>query len=156
MARAQRLRSILRSTPLLVVLGLGGIAAGVSLGTPGFTLPTASGGSITDSPKEVIDQVWQIVYRDFLDSSGVYNEARWRQLRRDLLNKSYGGNAESYEAIRGMLSSLNDPYTRFLDPKEFKEMQIDTSGELMGVTLSTVDGEPTLPRPHSRRYCSAS
>ena len=135
MARAQRLRSILRSTPLLVVLGLGGIAAGVSLGTPGFTLPTASGGSITDSPKEVIDQVWQIVYRDFLDSSGVYNEARWRQLRRDLLNKSYGGNAESYEAIRGMLSSLNDPYTRFLDPKEFKEMQIDTSGELMGVGI---------------------
>ena len=79
--------------------------------------------------------MWQIVYRDFLDSSGVYNEARWRQLRRDLLKKSYGGNAESYEAIRGMLASLNDPYTRFLDPKEFKEMQIDTSGELMGVGI---------------------
>ena len=135
MARAQRLRSILRSTPLLVVLGLGGVAASVSIGNPGFTLPSATGGSITDSPKEVIDQVWQIVYRDFLDSSGVYNEARWRQLRRDLLKKSYGGNAESYEAIRGMLASLNDPYTRFLDPKEFKEMQIDTSGELMGVGI---------------------
>lgn len=135
MATAQRLRSILRSTPLLVVLGLGGVAASVSIGNPGFTLTGATGGSITDSPKEVIDQVWQIVYRDFLDSSGVYNEARWRQLRRDLLNKSYGGNAESYEAIRGMLASLNDPYTRFLDPKEFKEMQIDTSGELMGVGI---------------------
>ncbi|NDD45055.1 MAG: PDZ domain-containing protein, partial [Synechococcaceae bacterium WB9_4xB_025] len=38
-------------------------------------------------------------------------------------------------AIRGMLASLDDPYTRFLDPKEFKEMQIDTSGELTGVGI---------------------
>ena len=34
-----------------------------------------------------------------------------------------------------MLASLDDPYTRFLDPKEFKEMQIDTSGELTGVGI---------------------
>ena len=34
-----------------------------------------------------------------------------------------------------MLASLKDPYTRFLDPKEFKEMQIDTSGELLGVGI---------------------
>ena len=66
---------------------------------------------------------------------GAYNETSWRQLRSNLLSKSYGGSAESYEAIRGMLASLDDPYTRFLDPKEFKEMQIDTSGELMGVGI---------------------
>jgi carboxyl-terminal processing protease len=83
----------------------------------------------------VIDQVWQIVYRDHLDASGDYDEQAWRKLRQELLNKSYAGSAESYEAIRGMLSSLNDPYTRFLDPKEFKEMRIDTSGELMGVGI---------------------
>jgi carboxyl-terminal processing protease len=83
----------------------------------------------------VIDQVWQIIYRDYLDSSGDYDEASWRQLRRDLLKKSFAGSAESYEAIRGMLASLNDPYTRFLDPKQFKEMRIDTSGELMGVGI---------------------
>jgi carboxyl-terminal processing protease len=83
----------------------------------------------------VIDQVWQIVYRDYLDSSGDYDELSWRQLRRDLLKKSFAGSAESYEAIRGMLASLNDPYTRFLDPKQFKEMRIDTSGELMGVGI---------------------
>jgi carboxyl-terminal processing protease len=83
----------------------------------------------------VIDQVWQIVYRDYLDSSGDYDEKTWRQLRRNLLQKSFAGSAESYEAIRGMLASLNDPYTRFLDPKQFKEMRIDTSGELMGVGI---------------------
>lgn len=135
MANSVKWRSFLRTTPLLLILGLGGVTTAVTLGTPGLTLPSASGGSISDSPKEVIDQVWQIVYRDYLDSSGDYDEQTWRQLRRNLLQKSFAGSAESYEAIRGMLASLNDPYTRFLDPKQFKEMRIDTSGELMGVGI---------------------
>ena len=149
------LRKLVRSGSLLI-LGLGGIAASVAVSRPGLSLPSSVGGSITDSPKEVIDQVWQIVYRDYLDSSGAYTESRWRQLRSDLLKKSYADSDASYEAIRGMLSSLNDPYTRFLDPKEFKEMQIDTTGELMGVgiqlgldketkelvVISPIDGTP--------------
>jgi carboxyl-terminal processing protease len=41
-----------------------------------------------------------------------------------------------------MLGTLDDPYTRFLDPREFKEMQIDTSGELSGVGIQlSVDKE---------------
>ena len=133
MPSAKGLRGVLRSAPLLLMLGLGGMA--VSMAGPSLGLTGASGGAISDSPKEVIDQVWQIVYRDYLDSSGKYTDDRWRQLRKDLLKKSYGGEEESYEAIRGMLDSLDDPYTRFLDPKEFKEMRIDTSGELMGVGI---------------------
>ena len=133
MPSAKGLRGVLRSGPLLLMLGLGGMA--VSMAGPSLGLTGASGGAITDSPKEVIDQVWQIVFRDYLDSTGAYSDARWRQLRKDLLAKSYAGDEESYEAIKGMLSSLDDPYTRFLDPKEFKEMRIDTSGELMGVGI---------------------
>lgn len=120
---------------LLLILGAGGIAAAVAIAAPGLGLPSTTSSSITDSPKEVIDQVWQIVYRDYLDSTGQYSPERWTSLRRDLLNKNYAGTDESYEAIRGMLASLDDPYTRFLDPKEFKQMQIDTSGELTGVGI---------------------
>ena len=119
----------------LVVLGAGGLAAAVAFSSPGLGLPSAGSPSITDSPKEVIDQVWQIVYRDYLDSTGKYDPKQWRTLRRNLLTKAYAGSEESYEAIRGMLASLDDPYTRFLDPKEFKDMQIETSGELMGVGI---------------------
>ena len=119
----------------LVVLGAGGLAAAVAFSSPGLGLPSAGSPSITDSPKEVIDQVWQIVYRDYLDSTGKYDPEQWRILRRNLLTKAYAGSEESYEAIRGMLASLDDPYTRFLDPKEFKDMQIETSGELMGVGI---------------------
>lgn len=120
---------------MLLILGAGGIAAAVAIAAPGLGLPSTNSSSITDSPKEVIDQVWQIVYRDYLDSTGNYSPERWTSLRRDLLRKSYAGTNESYEAIRGMLASLDDPYTRFLDPKEFKQMQIDTSGELTGVGI---------------------
>ena len=119
----------------LVVLGAGGLAAAVAFSSPGLGLPSAGSPSITDSPKEVIDQVWQIVYRDYLDSTGKYDPKQWRTLRRNLLTKAYAGSEESYEAIRGMLANLDDPYTRFLDPKEFKDMQIETSGELMGVGI---------------------
>ena len=120
---------------LLLILGAGGLTTAIAVAAPGLGLPSTNSSSITNSPKEVIDQVWQIVYRDFLDSSGKYSPETWTSLRRDLLAKSYAGTDESYEAIRGMLASLDDPYTRFLDPKEFKEMQIDTSGELTGVGI---------------------
>ena len=88
--------------------------------------------------KEVIDHVWQIVYRDFLDSSGKFERSNWINLRKDFLAKKYSDDNEAYEAIRDMLSNLNDPYTRFLDPKEFNQMRIDTSGELTGVGIQIV------------------
>ncbi len=102
---------------------------------PVIALPRTATSAVRNSPKEVIDQVWQIVYRDYLDSSGKYDSKEWINLRRELLSKNYVDAAHSYEAIRGMLSSLGDPYTRFLEPKEFKEMRIDTSGELTGVGI---------------------
>ena len=118
-------------TPLLVLVGIGAMTAVV---VPPLIAPGAAS-LVSDSPKEVIDQTWQIVFRDYLDINGKYTPEKWRTLRKQVLAKSYGSTKESYEAIRGMLASLDDPYTRFLDPREFKEMQIDTSGELSGVGI---------------------
>ena len=60
-----------------------------------------------------------------------------------------------YSAIRGMLLPLNDPYTRFMDPKEYAEFNTDNQGSLSGIgaTLSMLeipaqnvkDGEGVLP-----------
>ena len=121
-------------TSLLVLVGIGACAATAVVAREVVTPPGGSS-RISDSPKEVIDQTWQIVFRDYLDINGKYKPEQWRSLRRDVLAKSYGSTKEAYEAIRGMLGSLDDPYTRFLDPREFKEMQIDTSGELSGVGI---------------------
>ncbi len=85
--------------------------------------------------KEVIDHVWQIVYREFLDSDGKFETSKWIDIRKDFLAKKYLNSNQAYDAIRNMLSNLDDPYTRFLDPKEFNQMRIDTSGELTGVGI---------------------
>ncbi|MCF8140958.1 MAG: PDZ domain-containing protein [Cyanobium usitatum Tobar12.5m-G36] len=119
---------------MFVLVGIGACAATAVVAREVVTPPGGSS-RISDSPKEVIDQTWQIVFRDYLDINGKYKPEQWRSLRRDVLAKSYGSSKEAYEAIRGMLGSLDDPYTRFLDPREFKEMQIDTSGELSGVGI---------------------
>jgi carboxyl-terminal processing protease len=121
-------------TGLIVLLSLGACAATAVMAREAVTAP-GGGARILESPKEVIDQTWQIVFRDYLDVNGKYTPERWRSLRRDVLAKTYGSPKDAYEAIRGMLASLDDPYTRFMDPREFKEMQIDTSGELSGVGI---------------------
>ncbi len=93
---------------------------------------------LNNSYKEVIDHVWQIVYRDFLDSNGKFQKSNWINLRKEVLSKTYSDSNEAYDAIRDMLSNLNDSYTRFLEPKEFNQMRIDTSGELTGVGIQIV------------------
>lgn len=42
-----------------------------------------------------------------------------------------------------MLEKLKDPYTRFMDPEEFKRMQVDTSGELYGIGIQIAQDEKT-------------
>ena len=93
---------------------------------------------LNNSYKEVIDHVWQIVYRDFLDSNGNFQKSNWIELRKKFLSKTYSDSNEAYDAIRDMLSNLDDSYTRFLDPREFNQMRIDTSGELTGVGIQII------------------
>ena len=45
-----------------LALGAGTVTAAVIVANPGLGLPSTTSSSITNSPKEVIDQVWQIVY----------------------------------------------------------------------------------------------
>lgn len=92
-----------------------------------------------DSPKEIVDEVWQIVDRNYVD--GTFNQVDWQKVRNEYLSRNYTSKEEAYKAIREMLKKLDDPYTRFMDPEEFKSMQIDTSGELTGVGIQLSQDE---------------
>lgn len=94
-----------------------------------------------DSPKELVDEVWQIIDRHYVD--GTFNQNDWRAVRQDYLSRGYSTKEEAYDAIREMLKLLEDPYTRFMDPQEFNNMQIDTSGELTGVGIQLAQDEET-------------
>jgi carboxyl-terminal processing protease len=93
------------------------------------------------SPKELVDEVWQIIDRQYVDAT--FNQQDWRSVRNEYLNRNYTNQEEAYKAIREMLKKLEDPYTRFMDPQEFKNMQIDTSGELTGVGIQLAQDEQT-------------
>lgn len=97
--------------------------------------------SFRESPKELVDEVWQIIDKSYVD--GTFNQIDWKAIRQDYLNRDYKTDKDAYQAIREMLKKLNDPYTRFMDPDEFKSMQIDTSGELTGVGLQLTQDEET-------------
>jgi carboxyl-terminal processing protease len=89
---------------------------------------------INSGPKETIDEVWQIVNHQYVDKT--FNHTDWLKVRQEYVkDASYKGQEDSYKAIREMLGKLGDPYTRFMNPEEFKNMQIDTSGELIGVGI---------------------
>ncbi|MCS7292927.1 MAG: S41 family peptidase [Gloeomargarita sp. SKYBB_i_bin120] len=97
--------------------------------------------SLKESPKQLVDEVWQLIYRDYVDPS--FNQTNWKQVRQQYLSREYSSKEEAYKAIREMLEKLGDPYTRFLDPKQFANLRMDTSGELHGVGIQLAQEEKT-------------
>ncbi len=60
----------------------------------------------------------------------------WRKMESDFLKKEkidYQGMV--YGAIRGMLATLEDPYTTFFNPQEAEEFEEELSGEYQGVGM---------------------
>ena len=118
--------------------------SGLVLGATAVTLSTIAVAGLVnlpqgqalfrESPKEIVDEVWQIIYRQYVD--GTFNQVDWQAVRQEYLKKSYTDKEQAYKSIREMLKKLDDPYTRYMDPKEFKNMQVDTSGELTGVGIT--------------------
>jgi carboxyl-terminal processing protease len=89
--------------------------------------------TLEDSPKNVVDEVWQIVSGEFVDPD--FNHTDWQVKRQELLKANYTDQKSAYQAIRKSLESLGDPYTRFLDPEEYAELTSQTSGELSGIGI---------------------
>ena len=115
-ARKARLLTALATTSLLVSQGSSPVVA-----------------ALEDSPKNVIDEVWQIVNSEFVDRE--FNHVDWKIKRQELLHKEYGDQKSAYKAIRKSLEGLGDPYTRFLEPKQYQDLTSQTSGELSGIGI---------------------
>ncbi len=86
-----------------------------------------------DSPKALVDEVWQIISRQYIDAR--FNQQDWNAIRQRYLNRSYGSYEEAYQAIREMLKLLGDPLTRFFDPVAYENLG-STSSDITGIGLS--------------------
>ncbi|MDB9539216.1 S41 family peptidase [Anabaenopsis tanganyikae CS-531] len=94
-----------------------------------FVPPAAA---LTDEQK-LVSEVWRIVNRNYLDET--FNHQNWSAVRQKILEKPIKNPEAAYAAIRKMLQTLGDPFTRFLDPEQYRSLQVNTSGELTGVGL---------------------
>lgn len=106
-------------------------SATASLFLPGFSSSVRA--AWENSPKAVLDEAWQIVYRDYVDPS--FNETDWLAIREELLEREYSSPEATYSALRKALAELEDPYTRFMDPLQYQALTNQTSGELSGVGI---------------------
>lgn len=96
-----------------------------------------------DSPKEVVDEMWQIIHAESVAKN--YDAEEWVELRSELLEQDYPSYNAAYRTIRDALDTLGDPYTRFLDPDQFEELTSQTNGELSGIGIRlAIDEESGL------------
>lgn len=116
----------------------GAVAAVTALSLVG---PDRVRAALKDSPKMVLDEAWQIVNRDYVDGS--FNKNNWQEVRQQLLSRNYTSKSDAYKALRDALGKLEDPYTRFMDPKQYEALSNQTSGELSGVGIRLEVDEAT-------------
>lgn len=93
---------------------------------------TPSAAALTDEQK-LFNQAWGILNRAYVDDS--FNHQNWWLVRQKALKKPLRDREESYAAIQEMVASLDDPFTRFLPPEQYRSLRVNTSGELTGVGL---------------------
>lgn len=98
-----------------------------AIANPSTPEPVNSPTSTTDwgSPKALVDEVWQIVDRAYID--GKFNQQDWNAIRQRYLNRSYGSYEDAYPAIREMLKLLGDTFTVFYAPVTYQNLQNTTA-----------------------------
>ena len=98
------------------------------------------------TPAQLYDEVWRLINLKYVDQTD--NSQDW-DIWRHKYDKQMKTKEDAYVAIDTMLASLNDPYTRFLDPKEFEEETSSIKGSLqgIGVQIGMKDGQLVVIAP---------
>jgi carboxyl-terminal processing protease len=134
-------QSAKRYSPLQAALIGGAIATTATISVFGQAWTRCVHAALQDSPKALVDQVWQLVNREYVD--GKFNQQDWQAVRQSLLSKDYTSKDEAYVAIREALQKLGDPYTRFMNPKQYESLTNQTSGEVSGIGIRMQINEKT-------------
>ncbi|MGK7907728.1 MAG: S41 family peptidase [Synechococcus sp.] len=83
--------------------------------------------------QKLLAQVWTTIDRAYVDPT--FNQQDWWEVRQTYLRQPMSTPYAAYQQIEAMLSTLEDPFTRFLPPANYRSLQTSTAGELNGVGL---------------------
>ena len=98
------------------------------------------------TPAELYDNVWRLINSKYVDQTN--NEQDWLKWRHKYDNV-LRTEEDAYVAIDTMIASLNDPYTKFLDPKAFADETGSIKGSLkgIGIQIGVKDGKLMVIAP---------
>ncbi|MEW5820433.1 MAG: S41 family peptidase [Cyanobacteriota bacterium] len=88
--------------------------------------------ALATTPQSLYDEVWRLINTKYVDQTE--NNQDWERWRHKY-DQYIQTDEDAYVAIETMLASLNDKYTRFLDPDEFKEENESIRAQLYGVGM---------------------
>jgi len=92
------------------------------------------------SPGELFSETWSLIKSNYWDRD--LNEQNWTRWKKRYIGK-IETEEDAYVAINSMLASLDDPYSKFLNPNEFKEQNnsIDSKIYGIGINIASVSGK---------------
>ncbi len=102
--------------------------------------------SMAQTPQQLYDRAWKLINTKYVDQTN--NEQDWNRWRHKY-DEQIKTDEDAYVAIGTMVASLNDVYTKFLNPKEFKEENESIQGSLkgIGVQIGNRDGKLLIIAP---------
>lgn len=86
-------------------------------------------------------EAWTLIRETFIDPT--FNHQDWDEKLQQTMVEMFPLRSEdaAYNKLRGMLSTLGDPFTRIITPKEYQSFRIGSDGNLQGVGLF-INAEP--------------
>lgn len=92
------------------------------------------------SSQALFDKTWEIVKHDFYDPK--LNDQHWKRWKKHYKNK-IKTDEDANVAINTMLESLDDPYSRYLNKKDYSSQNDSINSKIMGigVNISSIGGK---------------
>lgn len=92
-------------------------------------------------PREIYHKAWQLVNDSYYEDG--FNGVDWKKLEHKFDSKIQTVE-DAHKYIKVMLKTLNDPYTRFLDPKAYKDESDAIDAKIVGIGINLMQKNARL------------
>ena len=84
-------------------------------------------------PQKLFDRTWKVIYKDYYEPSLNHQDwSRWKTRYQGKIKT----NDDAKVAIDTMIASLNEPYTRFMNEKDFEDLTTSITSKIYGIGVN--------------------
>lgn len=84
-------------------------------------------------PQKLFEKTWRVIYNDYYDSSLNHQDwSRWKIRYQDKIKTD----DDAKVAINTMIASLNEPYTRYMNKKDFEDLTTSITSKIYGIGVN--------------------